>query len=377
MDKDNLKILAIDTSCDDTSVAITEGKKVLTNVVSSQIEIHKKSGGVVPMDAARAHEIKIEPLVKIALEKAKCTFEDIDAFAVTYGPGLAPALEVGIKYAKELALKYNKPLIPVNHMAGHIYANWAQNSKGKEGLENSLPDPNSDYYPIIALLVSGGHTEIVYMGDPYMFEILGETQDDACGECFDKVGRLMGLGYPAGPVIEKFAEKGDPKKYDLPRPMSNTDDLNVSYSGLKTASFRLIKTLADKNSDENKDKTKAPPGTEVFKLSKQEVYDVCASFQLAAVETIIKKLDKACEKHYMKGIVLGGGVVKNKLIRKKAREVAERHGLFFHYPPDKLIMDNAAMIGIAAYYQQKYTDKILPSPEQIEHLDRKPTLRLS
>ncbi|MEI7604515.1 MAG: tRNA (adenosine(37)-N6)-threonylcarbamoyltransferase complex transferase subunit TsaD, partial [bacterium] len=211
MDNKEPTILAIDTSCDDTSVAITKGKSVVINCVSSQIEMHKKTGGVVPMDAARAHAIKMDPLIKYAFKRAKLDFTSINAIAVTYGPGLAPALEVGLKRAKELAVEHQIPLIAVNHMAGHIYANWAQTSTGKGGVIE-------EEWPTIALLISGGHTEIVLMNGHNEFSIIGETLDDACGECFDKVGRMMGLGYPAGPVIEEFAKKGNDKKYILPKP---------------------------------------------------------------------------------------------------------------------------------------------------------------
>lgn len=364
-------ILAIDTSCDDTSVAIAKGRKILINAVSSQIEMHKKTGGVVPIDAARAHDIKITPLLNYALKKIKLNLSDIDAFAVTYGPGLAPALEVGIRKAKELALEYKKPLIPVNHMAGHLYANWAQNSNGNNGVEDD------NQWPKMALLVSGNHSEIILMKKHHDFQILGETLDDACGECFDKVGRMLGLGYPGGPVVEKLAENGDDTKYDLPRPMQNTDDFNVSYSGLKTASFKLIKTIAENKNSNKSNEMKAPPGTEVFNLSKKEIEDVCASFQKAAVETILIKLDKALNTYKVNELVLGGGVIKNKLIRKQARKIANKYNIKFHYPADKLIQDNAAMIAIAGFYQYMENISIKSTEDEINSVDRKPGLRLS
>ena len=362
-----MRILSIDTSCDDTSVAITIGARVYVNSVSSQIEIHKKTGGVVPIDAARAHDIKIQPLIDFTLKKAKMKLKDIDAIAVTFGPGLAPALQVGITKAKELTLELNIPLIPVNHMSGHIYANWAKNSVGNGAVK--------EMWPTLALLVSGGHTEIVNMLDHFSFQIVGETLDDACGECFDKVGRMMGLGYPAGPVIEEFATHGDENLYSLPRPMQNSNDFNVSYSGLKTAAFRLIKTLSESNSSHNQTKTRPPSGTEVFTLTKQQIYDICASFQKAAIDTILIKLEKAIISLNSATLVLGGGVVKNKYLRKKARELAKKYNLIFHYPPDKLIMDNAAMIGVAGYYQFQY-GKVFTTQEEIETIQREPSLRL-
>jgi len=377
MNNEEITILSIDTSCDDTSVAITRGQKVLANCVSSQIEMHKKTGGVVPINASRAHEIKLDPLIKFALSRAKISQKDLNAIAVTHGPGLAPALEVGIQKAKKLALNLHIPLIPVNHMSGHAYANWAQNSLGKNGILNKFKSDN--ILPSLVLLISGGHTEIVLMESDYSFKIVGETLDDACGECFDKVGRMMGLGYPAGPVIEKFAESGDENTYILPHPLRNSGDLNVSYSGLKTAAFRLIKSISeDTNSGRNSDgtKTTSPSGTEVFNLTKQQIQDFCASFQKAAIETILHKVEKAIDIYKPKTLLLGGGVVKNKDLRKSARNIAKSKHINFHYPAERLIMDNAAMIGISAYHKFILNKEILRTEEEIQELERSPGLRL-
>jgi N6-L-threonylcarbamoyladenine synthase len=222
-----MKILAIDTSCDETSVAILENDRLFSNIVSSQVELHYKWGGVVPSIAKRAHQEKLDPSIELALKRARLKIEDIDVFAVTYGPGLAIALEVGIKKAKELAKKYKKPLVAVDHMEGHIYSNLIRNSRGN--FYNSFSGVK---FPLLVLLVSGGHTEIIFMKDHGEYGVVGQTLDDAAGEAFDKVARPLMLGYPGGPVIEQFAENGDEDMFKLPKPIIHLKNYNFSFSGL-------------------------------------------------------------------------------------------------------------------------------------------------
>ncbi len=343
-------ILAIDTSCDETSVAITQGRTILANGISSQIELHKKWGGVVPSIAARAHEQQIEPVIRSALRSAKLNLSEIDAFAVTEGPGLAIALEVGIAKAKRLASDYQKPLIAINHMVGHIYANLAESKSG----QTTLPALT---YPALALLVSGGHTELVYLKNPVDLTIIGQTLDDAMGEAYDKVAKMLGLGYPGGPVVARLAKAGNPTAYDFPIPMKQSGDLNFSFSGLKTAVLYKIKALtADGQS-----------------LTRQQVTDLAASFQAAAFEAIITKLLVAVQNYSVKQLLLGGGVIANTEFRRAIRKALRPYELSIHYPNvKKLCTDNAAMIGIAAFYALERGETVA----EIEKLDRQPTLRL-
>jgi N6-L-threonylcarbamoyladenine synthase len=330
-----MKILAIETSCDETAVAVVENERVLANKIASQIEVHKKWGGVVPGIAKRMHQENIDPVLAAALKQVKLRIEDVDAFAVTYGPGLAIALEVGVTRAKELAILYNKPLIAVNHMEGHIYSNFAQNSKGK-------PDITYEF-PLLALLISGGHTELVLMKDHGSYEIVGRTLDDAIGEAFDKVARMLELGYPGGPIIEELAHVGNSKRFHLPIPMIKTAGPDFSYSGLKTAALYLIK------------RELAPLKESVSASAyKQGICDVAASFQVAAIESLLIKTEYVLKKlqleHEIHDIVIGGGVSANNYLRNKLRGKFG-HRFRVHFPTDKkLIGDNAGMIGVAAYY---------------------------
>lgn len=230
-----MKILAIDTSCDETSVAITNNDNIISNKISSQIEFHKKWGGVVPSIARSMHEQNIDFVVKEALKHAKLELKDIDVFAVTRGPGLAIALEVGIKKIKEFVNEYKKPVIAINHMEGHIYSALSHNAKGNPKIEYT--------FPLIAILVSGGHSEIVLMKDHGSYEILGKTLDDAVGEAYDKVARMLELGYPGGPMIENLAKDGDETRFPLPIPMTKTRNTELSYSGLKTAVLYLTRKV--------------------------------------------------------------------------------------------------------------------------------------
>ena len=342
--KKEILILSIDTSCDETSSSVTRNLNVLSNVISSQIELHKKYGGVVPLVAKRAHEERIDPVITEALKRSKVKFKDLDAIAVTYGPGLAIALEVGVSKAKELATKYNKPIIRVNHMEGHFLSSLANNSKG---VGNNIDLK----FPIMGLLMSGKHTEIVLCNEIGKYEIIGETLDDAVGEAYDKVARMLGLGYPGGRVLSDFADKGE-DKYHFTVPMINQNNLNFSYSGIKTAVMYFVKTHPN--------------------LNKQEIYDVAKSFEESAIKHILDRLSKALKKYPVKLLFVGGGVASNSKIRSAIRKETKKLGVSVYAPRDKkLYMDNAAMIGIAAYY--KYLKSEFTDPTT---LDRNPKLGL-
>ncbi len=343
-------ILAIDTSCDDTSVAITENDRILANVISSQIELHKKWGGVVPSLAQRAHAERIGKVINEALQRSGLTLADIDIFAVTNGPGLAIALEVGIKKAKELSKTCRKPLVAVNHMAGHIYANLAKNKEGRAPI-------NSLSYPVLALLLSGGHTELVLLRSETKWEVIGQTLDDAMGEAYDKVAKMLNLGYPGGPIIAQLAKEGDSKAFDFPIPMRQSVDLNFSFSGLKTAVLYKVKQLTNDGQ---------------LSLSKQQIIDIAASFQRVAFASIILKLTAAIKQYQPKQILLGGGVISNTELRKAVRQAMKPFGIAVYYPNlKKLCTDNAAMIAVVAYYQAKQGQFADP-----EKLDRDPSLSL-
>lgn len=330
-----MKILAIETSCDDTAVSVIEVEprnqsevqprtiRVLANVVSSQIAVHEKFGGVVPMLAAREHAANIQHVFDTALAKAKLEPSNIDLLAVTYGPGLGPSLIVGINFAKALAEKWNKLLIGVDHMDGHIHSNWL-------GARTSNLEP-SEIFPALNLVVSGGHTDLVLMKNHGDYEIIGETMDDAAGEAFDKVARLLGLGYPGGPKISKLALEGNPATYPLPRPMLHSKDFNFSYSGLKTAVLYLIRDLGGM-------------------LSEQQKADIAASFQDAATDVLIQKTRRAAQEHNVKAVMLSGGVSANALLRERLQALCGDIGVQCIVPEMQYTTDNAAMIAVAAYF---------------------------
>ncbi|MFZ1721521.1 MAG: tRNA (adenosine(37)-N6)-threonylcarbamoyltransferase complex transferase subunit TsaD [Microgenomates group bacterium] len=341
-------ILAIDTSCDETSVAVTIGRTILSNVIASQTELHRPYGGVFPTVAKQAHVENIHPAIKTALKRAQLTIKDISALAVTQGPGLAPALEVGIRVAKEIATEHNLPLIPVNHLEGHILSILALKKQKDVKLlslientniadSNNLVSPHfSTKSPILALIISGGNTQFVSITKPGSYQILGSTIDDAAGECLDKVGRLLNLGYPAGPVVEKFAKLGNPKRFDFPLPMTHTKDFNLSFSGLKTAARnKLDSELGAKT------------------LTKTELYDFCASFQSAVFEHISYKLSKLLKSHSFSEVWVCGGVAANMTLRKKIRQTvkiataSQPETVPVKAPLKKsLCGDNAVMIGL-------------------------------
>lgn len=377
-----MNILSIDTSCDETAASVTRGRRVLSNVIYSQVLIHKKWGGVVPSLAKRAHEERIDfvieealkrfykltdpatafppasarkkPLRAVGIPSSRATHQfttqamsQIDYVAVTQGPGLAIALEVGIKKAKELALIYKKKIIAVNHMEGHLYSSFAQNSKG---------NPIRNFkFPYLGLLVSGGHTEIVLFKDHLKYEVLGETIDDAAGEALDKAAKMLGLGYPGGPILESLArEVGNKDEYELPRPMINRKDLNFSFSGLKTSFLYLLKKMNDK------EKT-------------NKIRELASSFQEAVCDLLLIKLEHTMRQTGCARIVCGGGVMANEHVRKNLKRLVRQYSGEILFPPFKYLnTDNAAMIGIVASYKVRKDQFI----KELAKLDRIPRMRL-
>ena len=314
----DMYILAIESSCDETSCSIIKNGSVdIATVILSQIDIHTNFGGVVPEIASRHHLKNITMVIEDCLNKANFTMDQIDAIAVTCGPGLIGSLLVGVEAAKTLAMIYNKPLIPVHHIAGHIYAN---------NLTKKME------YPLLALVVSGGHTELIYMKDEYEFEKLGETLDDAVGESYDKVARVIGVGYPGGPVIDKMASTGV-HEYNLPIPL-NDDSYNFSFSGLKSAVINLAHNYEQRGIELNKN-------------------NLAKSFQDVVVESITKKTLKALKDNNIKRMIISGGVAANKCLRENLQKVCEENGIECSYPDLKYCTDNAAMIGAAAYFAYK------------------------
>ena len=374
-------ILSIDTSCDETAAAVVLGRRVLSNVIYSQVLLHQKWGGVVPSIAKRAHEERIDFVIESTIKKffrqkkilmskrtflsqsvesvASCPsladgsllyqnfFDYIDAIAVTVGPGLAPALEVGIKKAKELAEKFNKKIISVNHLEGHIYSPFVQNSKG---------NPKIDFhFPYLVLTVSGGHTSLVIFEDYLKYKVIGETIDDAAGEALDKAAKLLGLGYPGGPVIERLAKEVDNRDfYHLPRPMISSDNLNFSFSGLKTSFYYFLKKMNEKE-----------------KIKK--IRELSSSFQQAVFETLIIKTEKAIKKTGVKNLALVGGVSANLYLRKLFRKLAKKYNGQVLFPSFKYLCgDNAAMIGVVASFKAKKNLFV----SDIKNLDRMPRMSL-
>ncbi|AYF54215.1 tRNA (adenosine(37)-N6)-threonylcarbamoyltransferase complex transferase subunit TsaD [Clostridium botulinum C] len=319
MSKD-IKILAIESSCDETAAAVVvNGREVLSNVIASQIDIHTKFGGVVPEVASRKHIEAIGIVVKEALEEAKVELKDIDAIGVTYGPGLVGALLVGVQYAKSLAYALQKPLIGVNHIEGHISANFIQYKDLKP--------------PFVCLVVSGGHTFIVHMKDYGEFEVLGETRDDAAGEAFDKVARAIGLGYPGGPKIDKISREGNENAIVFPRAkFHEKDSLDFSFSGIKSAVLNYINKMTMKNEEINR-------------------ADVAASFQKSVVDVLVDNVVKACKMKKVNRIAIAGGVASNSHLREAMIKAGNRNGIDILFPEPILCTDNAAMIGSAAYFE--------------------------
>lgn len=341
-----MKILGIETSCDETSASIIKGSridrtvKLISNIISSSVKIHAKTGGIIPEKAAREQVKFIIPVIQEAFEQAFGSQFDtfpIDAIAVTFGPGLIGSLLVGVETAKTLAYIWNKPIVPVNHLIGHIYANW---------ISTMNHQPSTINFPALALLVSGGHTDLLLMKQHGIFIWLGGTRDDAAGEALDKIGRLLGLSYPAGAMIEQLAMQGNPKAYNFPRPLIDSNDFDFSFSGLKTAVKRFV-ILRPK--------------------AEESLADLCASVQQVIIDVLVKKTLKAAQIYKVKSILLGGGVAANEKLKieLKSSIINNKLSIKFFAPPKNLCTDNAAMIAAAAFYNYKPIPwhKITANPE--------------
>lgn len=347
-------ILGIETSCDETSVALVRnGRDVLANDVASQVQVHARFGGVVPELASRAHLRLLVPMIDECLSAAGLALEELDAVAVTQGPGLIGALLVGVETAKALAYASRKPLVPVHHIAAHLYAPFLRGEGApyrhivldSSGRPSRLPQASSHCgvgqapsesaldYPFVGLVVSGGHTSLVHVHNPRHFELLGETVDDAAGEAFDKVAKLLNLGYPGGPRIDALAERGDPQRFALPRPMLNSGDFDFSFSGLKTAVAKLVREQ----------------GPESLREDSQLVADLCASFQEAVIEVLLRKAAGALERTGVSRLAIVGGVACNRGLRAAAARYLPP-SVTVVFPPPVLCTDNAAMIAGLAWH---------------------------
>ncbi|WP_370773931.1 tRNA (adenosine(37)-N6)-threonylcarbamoyltransferase complex transferase subunit TsaD [Clostridium sp.] len=315
---ENKYILAIESSCDETSAAVVvNGREVLSNVIASQIDTHKKYGGVVPEVASRMHIEAISGVAEEALEEANITLDKIDAIGVTYGPGLVGALLVGLQFAKGLSFATKKPLIGVNHIEGHICANYIQHKELKP--------------PFVSLVVSGGHTFIVHVKNYGEYEVIGQTRDDAAGEAYDKVARALGLGYPGGPKIDKLAKEGNPRAIVFPKANFHEETLDFSFSGVKSAVLNYLNKCKMQNIEVNK-------------------ADVAASFQYAVIDVLKENVLSTCKKRNVKTIAIAGGVASNSSLRETLIKEASKRGIEVLFPAPILCTDNAAMIGSAAYF---------------------------
>ncbi len=316
--KMSVKILAIESSCDETAAAVVEdGQKVRSNIIYSQIDLHTVYGGVVPEIASRKHVEKINQVIRKAIEEAEVSWDEIDAVAVTYGPGLVGALLVGVSCAKALAYAKGKPLVGVNHIEGHIAANFIEHPELKP--------------PFMCMVASGGHSHLVYVKDYTSYEIVGRTRDDAAGEAFDKVARAIGLGYPGGPKVDKLAREGDPQAINFPRAFMPDAPYDFSFSGLKSAVLNYLNGCEMKHIEINR-------------------ADVAASFQAAVVDVLTDNSVRAAKDYGVKELALAGGVAANSTLRAHMKEVCEKEGITFYYPSPIYCTDNAAMIGVQGYH---------------------------
>ncbi|MBU0569326.1 tRNA (adenosine(37)-N6)-threonylcarbamoyltransferase complex transferase subunit TsaD [Patescibacteria group bacterium] len=350
-----MNILSIDTSCDETAVAVTNDTTVLSNVIWSQASLHTKWGGIHPSLAQREHEKKIEWVIKRAMTNAKCPMANVSAIAVTVGPGLAVSLQVGITHAKKLAIDWQLPLVAVNHVEGHILSSLAESSKSKRN--------NNLSFPAFGLVVSGGTTQLFLVEKIGKYKIVAQTTDDALGEALDKAARMLGLGYPGGAVLEKMAKKGNSDFYELPIPMLGRErERRFSYSGLKTAMWRLTESEKQKGA-----------------LSKTKIQNLAASFQDKAFNHLIRVTDYAISNHQkkyeVKNLLVGGGVGANVELRKRLRKMARELKVKVHFPySKKLYTDNAAMIGVAAYFKFRRGEVV--SNDKLDSIDREPRAKI-
>jgi N6-L-threonylcarbamoyladenine synthase len=333
-----VNILGIETSCDETAVAVVaDGTRMLSNVVASQIDIHAQFGGVVPEVAARSHIEQMLPVVQKALDEARVTWDDIDGIAVTAGPGLLGSLLIGTLTARTLAELKKKPLYAINHVEAHVYANFIDTDTPPE-------------FPILALIVSGGHSQFVLFRDHLDYTLLGQTRDDAAGEAFDKVAKLLGLGYPGGPAIEKAAKLGNPNAYTFPKAKLGSESLDFSFSGLKTAVLRKVQELAGKGID--------TPSYELAPLlTQQQIHDLAASFVKTTVDTLVDRAVIAFNKYQPKSVVIAGGVAASPPLREGMKE---RIPLPMRYAPMSLCTDNGAMVASVGYFYAKAGKSIKP-----------------
>jgi N6-L-threonylcarbamoyladenine synthase len=355
-----MKVLGIETSCDETSVSVVEykndGIKVLSNVISSQVKLHAKWGGVVPNLAAREHLKNIVPVLKLALKEASIKPENLDLISVTNGPGLIPALLIGTSSAKTLSYVWKKPLIGIHHIEGHIYANFV-------GLSSKLKVQSSKIFPALALVVSGGHTQLVLMKDHLKYEIIGQTLDDAAGEAFDKVARILDIGYPGGPAVSKIAAnyKSRNKNYgiSLPRPMLNRNNFDFSFSGLKTAALYETKKHLARNASLASASSRSDAGGSSTLFDKKYIIEICHEFQQAAIDVLVSKTIKAARKYNPKTIMLAGGVAANSELRKQLGEAIYKNmpATKYQIPDMEYTGDNAAMIATAACFRWQRTTK--------------------
>lgn len=320
-------LLGIETSCDETSAAILEKQDdrllLKSNIIASSLPTHIKTGGVIPENAAREQVQYIIPVIKQALAEAKTDIKDIDAIALTYGPGLIGSLLVGVETVKTISFVLDTPIVPINHMVGHIYANWI--------------DHPEIQLPALALVVSGGHTDLVVIKDHGDIQLLGGTRDDAAGEAFDKIARLLGQPYPGGPFIETQAKHGNPKRFQFPRPLIGSGDYQFSFSGLKTAVLREVQHLKQENQT----------------LDQQTIADIAYATQKAVVAVLVKKALKAAEEHNVKSLLISGGVAANQALREGLEDATKNMDLTVYAPSKKLCTDNGAMIASAAAYNFK------------------------
>ncbi|HAW51976.1 MAG TPA: tRNA (adenosine(37)-N6)-threonylcarbamoyltransferase complex transferase subunit TsaD [Flavobacteriales bacterium] len=339
MDRKEIHILAIESSCDDTSAAVLRDRAVLSNIIATQ-DVHQKFGGVIPELASRSHQKNIVPVVKVALEEAGISTKEINAIAYTRGPGLAGSLIVGSSFAKSLSLALDLPLIEVNHMRAHILAHFI------ESVHGTAPS-----FPFLCLTVSGGHTQIVLVSDYFDMKVIGKTVDDAAGEAFDKIAKLFGLEYPGGPLLDKMAQRGDPDKFSFAKPKMS--DLDYSFSGLKTSVLYFLREAIERDKG----------------FVENNLNDLCASVQKTIVEILMEKLELAAKTHKISHIALAGGVSANSALRKELFEQEKRLGWKTYIPPMEYCTDNAAMIGITGYF--KYREN------NFTNLSSVPTARMS